>query len=248
MTLYLCVPRDGHERCITCLGLAHAEAAFVDESCTHCGRMTISELRSRLQLLQRGGVPVPLPRSNPHQRVAASGDTGDLRITVSAFPSGNQPPRNPHSSCTPQPAELPEERGGPSQRCAPPVSFGAPLDDRMSIAASEGESDFAGDDASAQVTSFGYGGCARYRSGDDGYAFPGRQQGRARVESSTVSWTLKAGRLVSRGGTSWFSATHPGSFLPGGAWRAHWYVEGTFYCPKPRQWALLPHHPWWRGG
>ncbi len=101
-----------HERCIACLGLAHAEAAFVDESCTHCGRMTISELRSRLQLLQRGGVPVPLPRSNPHQRVAASGDTGDLRITVSAFPSGNQPPRNPHSSCTPQPAELPEEHGG----------------------------------------------------------------------------------------------------------------------------------------
>ncbi len=75
MTFYLCVsgcgrylaPRDGHERCITCLGLAHAEAAFVDESCTHCGRMTISELRSRLQLLQRGGVPVPLPRSSPHQ-------------------------------------------------------------------------------------------------------------------------------------------------------------------------------------
>ncbi len=76
MTFYLCVsgcgrylaPRDGHERCIACLGLAHAEAAFVDESCTHCGMMTISELRSRLQLLQRGGVPVLLPRSNPHQR------------------------------------------------------------------------------------------------------------------------------------------------------------------------------------
>ncbi len=159
MTFYLCVsgcgrylaPRDGHERCIACLGLAHAEAAFVDESCTQCGKMTISELRSRLQLLQRGGVPVPLPRSTPPQRVAASGDTGDLRITVSAFPSGYQPPRNPHSSCTPQPAELPEERGGPSQRCAPSVSFGAPLDDRMSIAASEGESDFSGDDASAQL-------------------------------------------------------------------------------------------------
>ncbi len=163
MTFYLCVsgcgrylaPRDGHERCFACLGLAHAEAAFVDESCTHCGMMTISELRSRLQLLQRGGVPVPLPRSNPPQRVAASGDTGDLRITVSAFPSGNQPPRKPHSSCTPQPAELPEERGGPSQRCAPSVSFGAPLDDRMSIATSEGESDFAGDDASAQLSPSG---------------------------------------------------------------------------------------------
>ncbi len=106
MTFYLCVsgygrylaPRDGHERCIACLGLAHAEAAFVDESCTHCWKMTISELRSRLQFLQRCRVPVPLPRSDPPQRVATSGGTGDQRITVSALPSGNQPPRNPHSS------------------------------------------------------------------------------------------------------------------------------------------------------
>ncbi len=43
MTFYLCVsgcgrylaPRDGHERCIACLCLAHAEAAFVDESCSY---------------------------------------------------------------------------------------------------------------------------------------------------------------------------------------------------------------------
>ncbi len=29
-------PDDGHNRCITCLGIEHAEAAFVDESCRHC--------------------------------------------------------------------------------------------------------------------------------------------------------------------------------------------------------------------
>ncbi len=157
----------------------------MDESCIHCGKMTISVLRSRLQLLQRGGVPVPLPRSNPPQRVAASGGTGDLRITVSALPSGNQPPRNPHSSCTPQPVELLGERGGPSQRCAPSVSFGAPPDDRMSIAASEGESDFSGDDASAQLPPLGT--VAVPDTDPEMMAFPGRQQGRARVESSTVS-------------------------------------------------------------
>ncbi len=123
----------------------------MDESCTHCGKMTVSEFRLRLQFLQRGGVPVTLPRSNPPQRVAASIGTGDLRITVSALPSGNQPPRNPHSSCTPQPVQLPGERGGPSQVCAPSVFFGAPPDDRMSIAASEGESDFSGDDALEQL-------------------------------------------------------------------------------------------------
>ncbi|XDV26483.1 hypothetical protein PO909_030196 [Leuciscus waleckii] len=49
--------RDGHERCIACLGIEHAEAAFVDESCTHCGRMTILELRSRLSFLQMGRSP-----------------------------------------------------------------------------------------------------------------------------------------------------------------------------------------------
>ncbi len=99
----------------------------------------------------KGQSPSAAASFQPPSEGCCERDTGDLRITVSAFPSGNQPPRNPHSSCTPQPAELLEERGGPSQRCAPSVSFGAPLDDRMSIAASEGESDFAGDDASAQL-------------------------------------------------------------------------------------------------
>ncbi len=36
-----------------------------------------------VQFLQRGTVPVPLPRSNPPQRVSASGGTGDLMITAS---------------------------------------------------------------------------------------------------------------------------------------------------------------------
>ncbi|ROL46743.1 Oxysterol-binding protein-related protein 1 [Anabarilius grahami] len=44
--------------------------------------MTISELRSNLKFLQTGGVLVPLPRSNPPQRVASGSGTGDLRITV----------------------------------------------------------------------------------------------------------------------------------------------------------------------
>ncbi len=30
-------PGDGHDRCLSCLGIEHAEAAFVDESCPHCG-------------------------------------------------------------------------------------------------------------------------------------------------------------------------------------------------------------------
>ncbi len=244
MTFYLCdsgcgrylAPRDGHERCIVCLGLAHAEAAFVDESCTHCGKMTISELRSRLQLLQMGGVPVPLPRSNPPQRVAASGDTGDLRIRVSAFPSGNQPPRNPHSSCTPRPAELPEERGGPSQRCAPSVSFGAPLDDRMSIAASEGESDFSGDDVSAQLP----------------------PSGTVAVPDTDPEMMAMLSRAANRVGLVWNPPPCPEPsrlddwfprFLSSRKCMKRSLVRGRhLLLPKPRQWALLPHHPWWRCG
>jgi len=111
----------------------------VDVSCTHCGKMTISELRSRLSFLQRGGVPVHLPSGS---------NMGDLRITMSALPSGNQPPRNPHPSQPPQPFEPPRERAGPSTRCVPVVSFGAPHDEQMSIAASEGGSDVSADDVS----------------------------------------------------------------------------------------------------
>uniref|UniRef100_A0A671T7S4 E3 SUMO-protein ligase PIAS1-like n=1 Tax=Sinocyclocheilus anshuiensis TaxID=1608454 RepID=A0A671T7S4_9TELE len=37
-------PGDGHDRCLSCLGTKHAEGAFVDDSCSHCGGMTISEL------------------------------------------------------------------------------------------------------------------------------------------------------------------------------------------------------------
>ncbi len=169
---------------------------------------------------------MPRPRSDPPQRVAASGGTGDLRITVSMLLSGNQPPRNSHSSCTPQPVELPGERGGPSQRCAPSVSFGAPPDDRM-LAASEGEADSSGDDASAQLPPSSNGSCARYGSGNDGYAFLGRQQGRAHVESSIVfqtsrldEWFLEVARAGSQPPT-------PVPFLP----EVHEELTGTLNAP-----------------
>ncbi len=47
---------------------------------------------------------------------------------------------------------LPLERAGTSaERGTPPVSFGAPPDDQMSIAASEGELSLSGDDDSAAL-------------------------------------------------------------------------------------------------
>ncbi len=151
MSYHLCVsgcgrslaPQDGDDRCLTCLGIQHTEEAFVDGSCSSCGDMTISDLRNRL--------PLPLPRSGvrPGTRggTASGGVRGDLRITVRASPSGF-----PHPSSTPQPAGVPLVRTGASTEWGtPPVSFGAPPDDLMSIAASEGSLSLSGDDDSAAL-------------------------------------------------------------------------------------------------
>ncbi|XP_073678289.1 uncharacterized protein [Garra rufa] len=140
-------PGDGHAHCLTCLGLQHAEAAFVDESCPHCGGMTIAELRTRLRFLQRGGVPVPLPRTNvpPGKRrggvVAGSRGLPGLTVTVRnspPIPSAGAPP----STDTPSPPGLSGERVGPPLG-VPPVTFGAPPDEQMSVAASGGEPDLS---------------------------------------------------------------------------------------------------------
>ncbi len=52
---------DGHDRCVSCLGFQHAEAALVDDSCSLCGNMTIAMLRSRYLLVKRGGIPLAMP-------------------------------------------------------------------------------------------------------------------------------------------------------------------------------------------
>lgn len=55
----------------------------MDESCSHCGNMTIAMLRSRYLLVKQGGIPLAMPRSSSsvsHQR--RTNGQGDLRITV----------------------------------------------------------------------------------------------------------------------------------------------------------------------
>ncbi len=205
-------PRDGHECCIACLGLVHAEAAFMDESCTIVGRWpsrswdwdsssckgTESQCRCLVPILLRGLLRAVVWVIWGLQWARFLWGTNLLGTWTWV--------------------ELPGERGGPSQRCAPSVSFGAPPDDLMSIAASEGESDFSRDDASAQLPPSGM------------EAVPDTDLEMMAMLSWAANrigllWNpplcgaLEAGRLVSRGGTRWFLATHPGSFLPGSAHR-----------------------------
>ncbi len=110
-------PGDGHDCWLLCLGIEHAEVAFVDESCSHCGGMTVAELRTRLRFLQRGGFPVPLPRSRVppggRQGGATSGSSrAGLTVTVR-----NSPPKRSRAlpaTGTSLPMELPREQAGPS--------------------------------------------------------------------------------------------------------------------------------------
>lgn len=80
-----------HTLCLTCLSQKHAEVTFVDESYTHCGKVTIAILRSRLRYLERGGVLSVIPQSGSsagQQRASLLSTQGNLRITVWVSPPG----------------------------------------------------------------------------------------------------------------------------------------------------------------
>ncbi len=82
---------DGHDRCLQCLDIQHAEDAFVDDSCACCGRMSMISLRSCLSFLK--GLA---PSAATHAGLSASRGSpadalGDLRITVRASPPGTSP-------------------------------------------------------------------------------------------------------------------------------------------------------------
>ncbi len=149
LTSALQTSSDGHDRCPSCLGFRHAEAALVDESCSHCGNMTMAMLRSRYLLARRGGIPLALPRSSSSgRRTTSAQGQGDLRITVRASPSSTSP-RASHSSSTSHRLGFPDEYAGSSDRAGPSISFGAPADDGISITASGDELGSGEDDSAA---------------------------------------------------------------------------------------------------
>ncbi len=121
----------------------------MDESCSHCGNMTMAMLRSRYLLARRGGIPLALPRSSSSgRRTTSAQGQGDLRITVRASPSSTSP-RASHSSSTSHRLGFPDEYAGSSDRAGPSISFGAPADDGISITASGDELGSGEDDLAA---------------------------------------------------------------------------------------------------
>ncbi len=131
---------DIPDRCPSCLGYQDAEAALVDESCSHC-----------VLIAKWGGIPLAMPRSSSSgfRRATSAHGQGDLRITVRASLSSASP-RASHSSSASYHLVFPDELAGSSDRAGPSISFGAPADDRMLIAAS-GDELGSGDDDSAAL-------------------------------------------------------------------------------------------------
>ncbi len=114
---------DGHDRCLQCLGRRHAEAAFVDDSCVCCGRMSMISLRSRLSFM-KGLAPSAATRADlsGSSRGSPADALGDLRVTVRDSPPGT-PPRTSYSSRREHPVRFPGDFAGLSHG-APSISFG----------------------------------------------------------------------------------------------------------------------------
>lgn len=125
---------NGHDRCLQCLDIQHAEAAFVDGSCFYCEHMTIATLRSRLSFLKSKGADpsaTTRPGFSATSRGPPAGALDDLRVTVRAsLPDPS--PRTSHSSLSDCPvrflSDLSELSCGGFR-----ISFGAPQEDQMSI-------------------------------------------------------------------------------------------------------------------
>ncbi len=131
-----------------------AEVALMDGTCSDCGNMTISVLRSRLQYLEETGAPSNIPRSSPlsgpaQKKPTSVNNLGDLRVTVRNTPP-SKPPLAPHSSMKLQPVEFSRWHADPPCAAAV-VTFGAPPEDQMSIVASESECMSSGDEYSAAL-------------------------------------------------------------------------------------------------
>ncbi|ROL50523.1 hypothetical protein DPX16_2822 [Anabarilius grahami] len=109
---------DGHGECVFCLGKPHAEALLIGTSCSHCENMSLASLCSRIALFSE---------SSPAAHALL-------------FSSSQEPVRKKQRG---KGAQRLHTNLRPSAEASDMVSFGGsedePLDDSMSLAASETE-------------------------------------------------------------------------------------------------------------
>ncbi len=100
---------DGHESCVFCLGLAHAEAALGGSDCPHCGAMRLRTLMLHVAIIQ-GNELAQLALALPLQPCLSQG--GKCCELLS--------PRRPGSTCSsgPLPVRFMTTDLLPSPRCA----------------------------------------------------------------------------------------------------------------------------------
>ncbi|KAI2645552.1 ORF V: Enzymatic polyprotein [Labeo rohita] len=114
----VCLP-DGHDRCLTCLGREHAEAAFTDGSCIHCESMIMAALKSHRSFASR--LPSLSSRGKSLSRqgflAAVARHLGDIQVTMQNVPLASKAPR---TSASPRgPVECPKQFASPRMWRAP---------------------------------------------------------------------------------------------------------------------------------
>lgn len=113
----------GHDCCFTCLGWEHAGMTFVDGSCPHCKKMTMSTLSSRLSFLVKARVPCDVTHAASAEPCTwlTLWETWGLQWECFCRAS----PHGPGVSCA---SKLPSD-GVDTSHGGPSLSFGTPVKD-----------------------------------------------------------------------------------------------------------------------
>ncbi len=204
------------------------------------GCMSMTLLRSRLSFLKRLA-----PSAATHadfsgsSRKPPAGALGDLRVTVRASPPGTSP-RTSYSSCSERPIRFLGDFAGPSHG-TPRISFGAPSEDRMSIAASGDGLTSSEDEGAVGATPSGVVTTAApdqsWRPCLPGQPWVSGWRSTDRPVPNPRGWMI---------GYSERGMAHNRVLLrclfPGGAWGADEVVDGPFHGQKPLVHLLHPHY------